>query len=186
MLERLRSATQADHGALEDGLALLRAPLSHARFVQVLRGFHAFHSVWEPRVAGLIDDEPLLAPRRRLALLQRDLLALGAEPGAPVDFDLGFLRDESAAWGSLYVLEGSTLGGQVIAKALRRGAAWVPAQGLSYFNPHGRETAALWRGFCDALEAAAPRLDAEEVVRGARASFRVLHDGLARALEQVA
>ena len=70
--------------------------------------------VGEPRVAALLDEDAFLAPRRRSPLARQDLAALGAEPDAALRFDLDVLDDAAAAWGSLYVVEGSTLGGLVI------------------------------------------------------------------------
>ena len=172
MLDRLRAATRTAHAALEDSLALLRAPLSRARFAQTLAGFHAFHRAWEPRMA-------LTGPRRRLTLIVQDLETLGVTAGPREPFAVDFLADRSCAWGSLYVMEGSTLGGQMISKALRREAEWTPETGLAYFNPYGRRTAAMWRGFCDALERQAPSLEPDRVVQGARETFRALEVGLA-------
>jgi heme oxygenase (biliverdin-IX-beta and delta-forming) len=186
MLERLRSATRADHAALEDELGLLRPPLSRTRFIHVLQGFRAFHAAWEPRVAGLIGEEALLGPRGRLGHLDGDLARLGAGPGGAAPFDLDVLQGPSRAWGSLYVMEGSTLGGQVISEALRREARWAPPEGLRYFDPYGRQTGAMWRTFRQALEAHAARLEPEEVVEGARATFQVLRRGLASRLERAA
>ena len=180
LLDRLRSATGDAHAALERALDLLQPPLRRERFASVLEGFLVFHRAWEPRVAALLDDDALLVPRRRVALIERDLEALGSQ--APASgrraFDLGYLQSASAAWGSLYVLEGSTLGGQVISKALR-GAPWAPEGGLAYFNPFGRRTAAMWAMFRTALEASSPELDAEVAARGACATFQTLQTGLA-------
>jgi heme oxygenase len=183
LLDRLRSETRDAHMALEDALGLMRPPLQRERFVQVLQGFLAFHRAWRPRMAALIDDPTLLAPRAKAALIEQDLQALGAAEGVGRDarLDLGFLTTPSAAWGSLYVLEGSTLGGQVISKALRR-TAWAPADGLAYFNPYGRRTGEMWASFRAALQAAAPTLDVDLVAEGARATFQTLQSGVSPAM----
>ncbi len=138
-------------------------------------------------MALLIGDWELAAPRGRAALIERDLQALGAPEGAaPTSLlDLGFLVTPSAAWGSLYVLEGSTLGGQVISKALRQ-APWAPAGGLAYFNPYGKRTGEMWAGFRSALEAAAPTLETGKVCEGARATFATLQRTLAQPVEAAA
>ena len=184
LLDRIRSATQPDHVALEETLALLAPPMRRANFLRAIGGFHAFHRRWEPALEAMIGDAALLEPRRKLALLERDLAALGAgaecvgaSPSGDV-FDLGFLDTASAAWGSLYVMEGSTLGGQVISKALR-GATWLPPGGLTYFNPYGRATAAMWAQFRDALQARSTELDGVAAIKGARATFAALRVGLA-------
>ncbi len=184
MLHAIRSATQSSHVALETALALLAPPIPRMRFVHALSGFHAFHRVWEPRMEALIDDPALLVSRRKLALLERDLTALGVDPdrwgaaeGPHAGFDLEYLDSVSAAWGSLYVLEGSSLGGQVISKALR-GVGWLPHGGLAYFNPYGRSTAVMWRTFCEAIERCSADLDADAAIDGARSTFAALELGL--------
>ena len=184
LLDLLRSTTRAAHTSLEDALALLQPPLSRSRFVRALQTFHAFHLAWEPRVEALTGDAPLLAPRHKLCALERDLAALGAPP-AGGGFDLGYLSTAAAAWGSLYVMEGSTLGGQFISKALRS-APWAPDGGLTYFNPYGRGTAAMWLQFRAALEARGRELDAALVVEGARTTFQILQHGWVSSAERPA
>ncbi len=185
LLDQLRSHTRDAHVALEDALALMRPPLRRERFVQVLRAFLAFHRAWSPKMAVLIGDAELVAPRAKAALIERDLQALGETEGPPAPPDLGFMATRSAAWGSFYVLEGSTLGGQVISKALRQ-TSWAPAEGLAYFNPYGGRTGEMWAGFRAALQAAAPTLEADRVCEGARATFRTLQSGVAPAMEAAA
>ncbi len=173
--------------ALEEALALMRPPLQRARFVQVLQGFLVFHRAWGPRVAALVGDTGLLEAPGKAALIERDLEALGVAPTVTSDawIDLDFLTTPSAAWGSLYVLEGSTLGGQVISKALRQ-TPWAPVDGLTYFNPYGRRIGEMWASFRMALEAAAPGLDPGLVCEGARATFRTLQSGVAPAMDAAA
>ena len=179
LLDRLRSDTHDAHKALENALLLLQQPLRRERFVRVLGGFLAFHRVWEPKMSALIKPQALVTPRLRIALIERDLQALGARDwdSQGPSFDLGFLQSPSAAWGSLYVMEGSTLGGRVISKALRD-APWAPLNGLAYFNPYGARTAQMWAGFRNALQATAPSLEADCVSTAARATFQVLQTRL--------
>ncbi len=185
LLDRLRTDTRDAHAALEDALALMRPPLRRERFVQVLQGFLAFHRAWSPRMAVLVGDPELVTSRAKTALIERDLQALGVAERPALLLDLGFLATRSAAWGSFYVLEGSTLGGQVISKALRR-TAWAPPEGLAYFNPYGRRTGEMWAGFRAALEAAAPTLDPDLACEGARATFATLQSRLACPMEAAA
>ncbi|MBS0298043.1 MAG: biliverdin-producing heme oxygenase [Proteobacteria bacterium] len=169
ILASLRTATGSAHRRLEDGLALLDPPLERERFARTLVGFHAFHRAWEPLVERLTGEAAFLAPRRRLALLEADLAALGAEPARASD-PIPFLTTRAEAWGSLYVMEGSALGGLVISKVLQ-GADWLPKGGLTYFNPYGRRTMTEWRTFLARLEAIAAQEPEEEIVSGAVATF---------------
>jgi heme oxygenase (biliverdin-IX-beta and delta-forming) len=183
IIAHLRSATAADHVRLEAALQLLAPPLSRARFVAALRGFHAFHSAWEPEVVRLLGQPDWLAPRRKLALLDDDLAGLSATPlREPVAVDLDFLTNAAAAWGSLYVMEGASLGGQVISRALQ-GVDWAPAAGLAYFNPYGVRTGAMWATFRRLLAAAAADLDPGAVASAARATFATVEHVIAACAE---
>lgn len=140
----LRAGTREAHERLELRLGLLDGPPSKARFVRALQGFHAFHRAWEPRAAATVGDPAFLEPRRRTAVVRRDLAALGAEP-LPVPPDLGAtgVDDPVAVWGGVYVVEGSTLGGKLIARSLAD-ADWTPAGGLKTFDPYGAEAGLRW------------------------------------------
>jgi heme oxygenase len=178
LIELLRSATGEAHRKLESELALLEPPLDRGRFVRTLARFHGYHTAWEPLVVRLIGDDAFPAERRRLALLSADLDDLGVAPSPPAPTPA--LASAAEAWGSLYVMEGSTLGGKVIAKALKD-ADWAPPEGLRYFDPYGRRTADMWRAFLDRLAAAGAREPVEEIVRGAVATFAELTAWLAPA-----
>lgn len=173
MSSRLRAATRQAHEALESSLNLLDPPLRQERFRRVLVRFESFHRAWEPKVERLIGDDGFTSSRRRLPHLQADLAALGAEVDQAAAPDLSYLSDAAAAWGSIYVMEGSTLGGQVISKALS-GAPWLPAGGLRYFSPHGRRTAEVWRETMTAVERGVERWGEERVISGAVSSFEAL------------
>ena len=176
LLPALRDATHAAHVVLESRLDLMSS--TEAQMRTALVRFEAFHRAWEPHVAALLGDEAFLAPRRRVTLLQGDLATLGEAARATGVPDLSFLDTPAAAWGSVYVMEGSTLGGRVIAKALSR-EAWWPAEGLTYFHPPGRGTAEVWRETMAALEAHDDDRDA--LLAGASATFHALADWMAPA-----
>src|SRR4051812_27463721 len=111
----LRDATATRHEDI-DALLALRRPFGRAHYVRVLQGFGAFLAAWEPCMARAL---PLrwkdwFAQTRRLPLVQRDLVALGASR-VPATVVVPTLDSIPAALGSLYVLEGSALGGQFIA-----------------------------------------------------------------------
>jgi heme oxygenase len=98
-----------------------------------------------------------LPERGRAALIAADLAGLGASPrriaALPLCEDMAPMKSEGDFLGALYVVEGSTLGGQYIARAL------APAVGVNrrFFLGHGGEHSRLWRSFVARLD----RLDAE-------------------------
>jgi heme oxygenase (biliverdin-IX-beta and delta-forming) len=176
MLDSLRTATRAAHDSLERALSLVEPVATRSRFEHVLSRFYGFHLAWEPAADALLDRPGFLAPRRRTALLLSDLSALGviAAESRP---ELAFLTNADRAWGSLYVMEGSTLGGQVISRALV-GVDWTPPGGLRYFNPYGRLSGSMWRQLRSALDERAGWACEDEVVIGAVSTFQSLHDWL--------
>jgi len=137
-----------------------------ARYSRILQGFDAFLSQWEPRLAAALPQRllPWFAGRSRAPLARKDLQALGAQrlDGTAAMPDL---PDLAAALGSLYVIEGSALGGQVIARGLASRHAIGPETGGAYFWGWGAETGARWREFRALLESEL----ADDAAAGARA-----------------
>jgi heme oxygenase (biliverdin-IX-beta and delta-forming) len=178
----LRVATRAAHDRLEDTLALTAPGLTRARYQAVLARFLGFWAEWEPSVAAALADDAFFAPRRRAGLLARDLaaLGLGAEAIAALPRCAPpALPDRAAALGSLYVLEGSTLGGRVLVRhfAATLGLA-ADEPGCLYFSGHGAETGAMWAA-CRARLAAAPPEWSGGMVAAALDTFAVLTGWLA-------
>jgi heme oxygenase len=176
--QRLREGAAQAHAQLETALDLMGRVSDRQRFVQVLERFLGFHVVWERAIRQHAALRDFHEPRSRLPHLRRDLAALGrtnAEQSAlPLCADAAGLADShAAAVGSIYVLEGSTLGGQVIGRALA-GADWIPPGGLAYFNPYRERTGEMWRAFGSWAEARVTEAEAAAAVAGARRTFAVL------------
>ena len=173
VLAHLRAMTRPSHDALEGALGLLDGGLDLDEYRNVLRRLYGFWRGWEPQVAGLLRDVALSEPRRRLHLLAADLTALGVSgrelDGLPL-CPLTTLRDDVEALGSLYVMEGSTLGGRIILRNVDRCLGNEGRASCSYFNGYGERTGAMWRLFLARLEQASPA-DAERIGHGASATF---------------
>ena len=182
VLDRLRHETRQVHERLERRLDLHAPSLTPERYQRLLERFFGFWVAWEPRAAAALDDGAFFDPRRRTRLLRDDLLVLGcAEPhleALPVCPAFPPLRSRAEALGSIYVLEGSTLGGQVIKRHLERTLALRDGRGYSYFAGHGRETAAMWQSFRQyVLRHSAPTAD-DAMVRSAALTFQTLEHWL--------
>ncbi|MBU8536552.1 biliverdin-producing heme oxygenase [Falsiroseomonas tokyonensis] len=171
----LRQATGAVHERLHRVPVFARLAsgrIAQGEYVLLLRRLLGFHL----GVEAVLRAAPSLAPygiaveeRRRSPLLMADLVALGAPPLAAV---AALPPAESAAWamGCLYVTEGSTLGGQQLARALD--AVLPDEAGRSFLRGYGARHGAMWRECCVAIEACgaeAGRLAA--MIDGAEATF---------------
>jgi heme oxygenase (biliverdin-IX-beta and delta-forming) len=178
----LRSRTQDAHSALEAQLGLLDRPASIDYYAHLLLRFLGFHLVWENDLQEFPTLACELKTRSRIRHLRDDLRTLGLTDAeiscVPLCGDAHRVTlDEARALGAFYVLEGSTLGGLLITKHLS-GAGWLPAEGLSYFNPYGSRTGVMWRSFKRWLEIQAEHHAANDIVSGARGTFVVLQKWL--------
>lgn len=161
--EQLRCATAEVHRCLEGRLQRAGYFASQAGYRRYLGAVAPLYAMLEAtlEIAGahrLVPDWPR---RRKSDLILAELRADGCADGAagrlcpPVAARL----DTMAAWGAgdvlgtLYVLEGATLGGAVLARRMRlRGAAGSGTRCL--LDPYGSECGAMWRTFLERLEAA--------------------------------
>lgn len=151
-LPQLRAATR-DHHARIDRLMDLRRMRDRRHYAEILRVLDAFLAAWEPAVAAALPARwhGWLQARSRRPFLRADLDALGVAPAQGVAAAPS-LHGTAAAWGSLYVMEGSALGGQVITRSLAQ-AGLRPDSGSAYFHGWGDATGAMWREFRTLLEA---------------------------------
>jgi heme oxygenase len=90
------------------------------------------------------------------------------------------LQNAASALGSLYVMEGSTLGGRIIEKNLLLRLRLLPETGGSYFAGYGKRTGQMWRDFLNRL-ATAPLTDVAQIKIGASATFDALTSWFANA-----
>ncbi len=124
----------------------------------------------------MLQNEALSGPRRRLHLLAADLSALGVSRHSQATLPLcpvTTLRDAAEALGSLYVMEGSTLGGRIIQRNIKRCLGEIGRASCSYFNGYGAETGSMWLSFLAELDKA-PAANIEQIGRGALATFERL------------
>jgi heme oxygenase len=114
----------------------------------------------------------------RPAALIEDLAWYGAAPSpAP---PMPELNDPAAALGALYVVEGSSLGARVIARALVDSLHVAPGRGGSFYCRQDADTARLrWRRVCAVLDQKLPGSGtAARLTEGALATFRHLEQSL--------
>jgi heme oxygenase (biliverdin-IX-beta and delta-forming) len=173
VLTRLRAQTRGPHEALEADLDIFSHLASAAGRLRLTRLFHGLHAGAEAVLTPWLSAVPGLdyEARRRRPVLDRDLAHFG-EP-TPPPCPLARPRSRAEALGLLYVLEGSTLGGQVIRKRLLSQGAGL--DGVSFLDPYGAETGPRWKAFLSVLDRECPphRPEAgEAAARGGVAGFK--------------
>lgn len=169
----LRAATRHDHEAAEASAvmrSLMDGQLSASGYRGLLRAQLEIHRRWEHARQAWLDDEVAAGGwvyRSRIPALLADLQQTVSEL-APVS-TLACPPQSSAAWGELYVVEGASLGGQVIARQLRDR---FPAAAHHFFELGKHAPSGYWRRFQQVLDKVLPNAASQHLaVGGAQAMF---------------
>ncbi|MBX2987338.1 MAG: biliverdin-producing heme oxygenase [Bdellovibrionaceae bacterium] len=180
---RLREATSPHHQKAEESLGILDESLSPERYRKILRAFLAVHRTLEKKFeeragAGCEASRFYLRDRRKTPWLLSDLEFLPVS-AAPDVADVDWLNSSAKVWGVLYVLEGSTLGGQLISRHLQKKRN-IPEAALRFFESYGPRTGAMWTAFLAELGGIPPERH-DEVVEAAKRTFDLITDALGSA-----
>lgn len=179
---RLRNETRVQHKLVEVACGLPDTVQNLADYKSCLLDFYGIFCPLERHIATFNEWSHLglsMQKRARVPNLQQDLRLLNVDPDlwreAPVHA-LPALPQFPFALGALYVLEGSTLGGQIIMSALQeqlRSQVDVPG---GFFAGRGEETGPLWHQFREVLDAYGQQFPAMEadVIDGARRTFNCI------------
>ena len=196
LIVALRLATAPIHDAVErlPGMLRLMGPdVTMADYHRFLLRLGRLYGSLEPACYAVLEapgatlpDGPGSAPssaglrlRPKYPAIAADLAANGlSQP--PFDLALDAPLGLDTALGALYILEGSSLGGRVIARHLRRHLG-DPLPGEHFFQFHEDHAAADWKAFGLALAdlAAAGLIDPEAVIAAARGVFTTIYETLA-------
>ena len=171
-LQALRRETRPAHDALEQNAfnqQLAAGTITAAAAAHFLAKMYGFLAPYEARLrAQNLGPEWEADTRQRAHLILEDLQqpasSLAVCPAMP----------PLATWpqllGAMYVMEGSTLGGQVISRQLAK--ADIPLR--TYFSGYGERTGPLWKAFCQLLTQAATPANEAEIVQSASLTFQQL------------
>jgi heme oxygenase len=172
LLQRLRSETRPFHDALEQNefnQTLLAGDVSAAATSHFLRKLYGFLKPYEEQLdQHRFGPEWHMEERHRAHLILQDL-----EPatGLPLCPDMPPLTTRAQLLGAMYVLEGSTLGGQVIARQLTKAGIETRA----YFTGYAERTGPMWKSFCQLLTEESTDENQAETVESASLTFQKLH-----------
>lgn len=185
LLDRLRADTRAAHDRVEDALDWRRRVETLAGYRALLARWWGFYSAVEPTLdeafAGA-GEGAFFAPRRKLPLLRQDLLSVGLRApeidALPVCPWRGPSSGIPGALGTLYVLEGATLGGQIVARHVRDLHGWsAKAPGAAFYGggADGYPVGATWRATKARLLAGSNESTDGQIVAAASATFEQVH-----------
>lgn len=185
ILKRLKEETAPMHRNIENNeyaKSIMNNSLTMGKYELYLMKFYGFVKPVEERLRERLEaGEGVLAESagNKRFWLERDLSALGLSEeriaGLPLCTRLPDLSTHVKALGCLYVLEGSTLGGQMIIRMLSGYLPIDPAVNGNYFNSYGEQTRERWKAFCNELESAGDSAEAEaEMIEAAKDTFYYL------------
>ena len=159
LLEALRLNTHACHQAVQDRFDVTHRIQNKDNYANLLMMFWGFYNEIEPLLKRWDSDFTRLGIdfeiRRKIPKLLVDISELdlterlASQPKCEISA-LPDLQTLAQAVGCLYVLEGSTLGAQVICQHLRTVLGSESAQiPMNFYQGYGLETRKMWGEFCD-------------------------------------
>lgn len=181
LTQRLREETMDLHHSLENHPQfsnLLSNSYTIPMFRKHLARMHGFYMTAEKHLAEFSDVKTLDLSKRLVKAdrIKRDLQNLGLtreEIDELPQWERGRFGSLDEAWGHVYVIEGSTLGGRMIAKKLSQTLGIDVDTGLSFHQTYGDGSGFMWRQFKQATVLGEDEgwLDSDAVVASARTAF---------------
>ncbi|MDB5883846.1 MAG: biliverdin-producing heme oxygenase [Polaromonas sp.] len=158
--------------------------MSQHRYQQFLHRFLGYYEPLEAKMLALPYWDTLgfdYAERYKTPRLLQDLRVLGETPESIEALarcpSLPTLTTQSQLLGCLYVIEGATLGGQIITRHLLANLGLRPSTGTSFFDGYGGQTGSRWKAFCAMLSASGTESH-DEIVASANQTFETLGNWL--------
>ena len=156
IMAELKSATRAQHEATETLVGFQEAIRDLLSYRHLLEKFHGFYAPTEQQLAQVTALEkavPDFPARRKTQLLRDDLKDLGGDASRlPLCRDLPALSNVAEAIGCLYVLEGATLGGQILSRQAKGALAITPQHAGRFFSSYGPQVGSMWKRFSQSAD----------------------------------
>ena len=179
ILATLKERTRPLHAMVEREVNIFQRIATPEDYTRLLGRFYGFYLPLD----ALLADAPGLSSlgidfvrRHKAPLLHADLTALGCSDaqvrGLPLCAELPDLNTLSRALGTLYVVEGATLGGQIIGRQLSQNLDVTAQRGGRFFASYGENVQAMWTSFGASVSAHANTADIElSIVESACETF---------------
>lgn len=179
ILAQLKARTVHQHQQTEDTVDLMREDFSLDDYKNLLKRFYAFYKSYDEKLRESLAQNPFDfygEERFNTPRLTADLKSLGMSDkeisGIETFGDLPALDSPEKTFGSLYVVEGSTLGGQVISRHLKQKFGFDESNGAAFFSGYGKNTGKMWNDFRAAItEFASNGVNREEIIKSANETF---------------
>lgn len=182
MLDKLKEETKSAHQSVEKILVSeLKKLSSKEDYANLLIRLHEFYEPLESKLHSIINESiiPDIDTRKHVDRIANDLKFLDLDLKTTSKYtETVNLPSISYALGVLYVIEGSTLGGQVISKMIQKQVKLSDNKGISYFASYGDNTPTMWRNFKKHIADFEREINENEMITGARITFQALENWL--------
>ena len=156
ILERLRAETKEGHQTLEKAIIpRIKNARNTEDYIRLLEIFYGYFKPVEEMIAQHINNNnlPDHAQRRKSGAILEDIRKSGGDIAhMRVSDDIPQINNDYQAMGAMYVLEGSTLGGQVISNMLKQNLQLKDTSTISFFSGYGKDTGTMWAAFTEKLD----------------------------------
>lgn len=181
----LRAETAENHKTLESLMfvnEIMNNSLSIDQYKKLLTINYIIHQKLENTLANMLDtaiaEQLEMKSRLKLTALEEDLKYWNIDsltlPG--LDFEL-FVPEKNTAevLGALYVLEGATLGGNVIKRHILANPNFKDHEGgLNYYGVYGDELSTKWKIFVSVINQTVAEADYKRCINSANLTFNNL------------
>ncbi len=173
ILENIKHATAASHQHLESSplLSPLTADtITQEHYLKVLRAFYGFFQPLEEninKITGFKQYLPDFESRRKVRSMLKDMEHINDTyhvSDIELCKNLPEVTNPEQAFGAMYVLEGSTLGGRFIAKNLKKHLNLDEEHGACFFSGYGSDTGKRWKTFQLALQTFSENFNNDQII----------------------
>lgn len=184
ILDELKSETRPEHDSIESTLNLMDPSMDEDKYKKILKGFYGYYKT----VEELLRSRPEIYPEERwkLSTLENDLnfFNIKSESISAISSEEIPHKSLEDLLGLIYVIEGSTLGGQVLSQHFQKKFALAQNGGLSFFSGYGPQTMNKWKETKSRIEDLVQNnhLNHSALIEAAKASFSSLENWLGKSI----
>lgn len=165
---QLKKVTKENHQQLEKLLVtLLKQVVKREDYVKILKLFYGYFGALEDKINLHVGtaELPDYLLRRKTESIANDIKIMGGVlPSKAKDADLPIIENSLQAFGALYVIEGSTLGGKIIHQMMEKKLNLTDNEGISFFKGYGDQTESKWASFKERLNSQIDNQKASPVI----------------------
>lgn len=136
-------------------MPLTHPDLDREAYQRIIQAYYGFHVPLQRQIERFHAPHHPQPDRQKVPALLKDLRALGLSDvqidALPLCADLPPLNSQADLLGVMYVMEGATLGGQVLRRIIAERLSIGPDSGAEFLDVYGRDTGRLWKAFLKQL-----------------------------------